>query len=87
MVLVRETRGFGVESTDPGLLPSPGCAARHGFKDFRRGTLSLYAAFNTERDEVPGKAATRHTAAEFVAFLADVVAQPAQGHKQPKTVR
>src|SRR5262249_8751862 len=42
------------------------------------GTLSLYAAFNTKTGEVLGKTAARHTSAEFVAFLADIVVnQPA----------
>jgi transposase len=34
----------------------------------------LYAAFNTKTGEVLGKTAARHTSAEFVAFLADIVA-------------
>jgi transposase len=41
---------------------------------YRHGTLSLYAAFNTKTGEVLGKTAPRHTSAEFVAFLADIVA-------------
>jgi hypothetical protein len=49
---------------------SPGRAVRHGFEDYRHGTLSLYAAFNTSTGEVLGKTAARHTSAEFVAFLA-----------------
>ena len=57
------------------VLPlSPGRAERHGFEYFRHGTLSLYAAFNTKTGEVLGKTATRHTSAEFVAFLTDIVA-------------
>ena len=40
----------------------------------RHGTLSLYAAFNTKTGEVLGKTATRHTSAEFVAFLTDIAA-------------
>jgi transposase len=47
---------------------------RHGFEYFRHGTLSLYAAFNTQTGEVIGKTAERHTSAEFVAFLTDIVA-------------
>ena len=54
------------------VLPlSPGRAERHGFEYYRHGTLSLYAAFNTKTGEVLGKTATRHTTAEFVAFLTD----------------
>ena len=35
--------------------------------------MSLYAAFNTKTGEVLGKTAARHTSAEFVAFLTDIV--------------
>src|SRR5262249_4208818 len=61
------------------VLPlSPGRAERHGFEYYRHGTLSPYAAFNTKTGEVLGKTAARHTSAEFVAFLADIVVnQPA----------
>jgi hypothetical protein len=46
---------------------------------FRHGTLSLYAAFNTRTGTVLGKTAQRHTSAEFVAFLTDLVAsQPSK---------
>lgn len=38
----------------------------------------MYAAFNTRTGEVLGKTAARHTSAEFVALLTDIVAnQPA----------
>lgn len=63
-----------LDRKDPVLPMSPGRAERHGFEYFRHGTLSLYAAFNTKTGEVLGKTATRHTSAEFVAFLADIVA-------------
>ena len=67
-----------LDRLDPVLPLSPGRAERHGFEYFRHGTLSLYAALNTATGEVLGKTANRHTSAEFVAFLADVVAsQPA----------
>ena len=61
------------------VLPlSPGRAERHGFEYYRHGTLSLYAALETRSGEVLGKTAQRHTSAEFVAFLAQIVAhQPA----------
>ena len=39
----------------------------------RHGTLSLYAALNTQTGEVVGRTATRHTSAEFVEFLQTVV--------------
>jgi transposase len=60
-------------------LLSPGRAERHGFEYFRHGTLSLYAAFNTKTGEVLGKTAARHTSAEFVAFLTDIVANQPRG--------
>lgn len=59
---------------DPVLPLSPGRIERHGFEYYRHGTLSLYAAFNTKTGEVLGKTAPRHTSAEFVAFLTDIVA-------------
>jgi len=61
------------------MLPlSPGRAESHGFEYKRNGTLSLFAALNTATGEVVGCTAPRHTSAQFVAFLADVVAsQPA----------
>ena len=63
---------------DPVLPLSPGRAERHGFEYFRHGTLSLYAAFDTKNGTVLGKTAERHTSAQFVAFLGDIVAtQPA----------
>jgi transposase len=67
-----------LDRKDPVLPLSPGRAERHGFEYYRHGTLSLYAAFNTRTGEVLGKTAQRHTSAEFVAFLTDIVAhQPA----------
>jgi hypothetical protein len=46
---------------------------------FRHGTLPLYAAFNTKTGEVLGKTAARHTSAEFVAFLGDIVVNQPRG--------
>jgi transposase len=54
-------------------------AERHGSEYYRHGTLSLYAALNTKTDEVLGKTATRHTTAEFAAFLADIVVSQPRG--------
>ena len=68
-----------LDRKDPVLPLSPGRAERHGFEYFRHGTLSLYAAFNTKTGEVLGKTAARHTSAEFVAFLADIVANQPRG--------
>ena len=68
-----------LDRKDPVLPLSPGRAERHGFEYFRHGTLSLYAAFNTKTVEVLGKTAARHTSAEFVAFLTDIVANQPRG--------
>ena len=67
-----------LDRLDPILPLSPGRAESHGFEYFRHGTLSLYAALETQSGEILGKTARRHTSAEFVGFLADIVAaQPA----------
>src|SRR6266851_5098334 len=60
-------------------LAPPGRAERHGFEYYRHGTLSLYAAFNTKSGQVLGKTVARHTSAEFVAFLSDIVANQLRG--------
>src|SRR5262245_34189494 len=62
-----------LDRLDPVLPLSPGRAERHGFEYYRHGTLSLYAAFETRTGAVLGKTAERHTSAEFVAFLGDLV--------------
>jgi transposase len=64
-----------LDRLDPVLPLSPGRAERHGFEYYRHGTLSLYAAFNTRTGAVLGKTAERHTSAEFIAFLAAILAQ------------
>jgi transposase len=68
-----------LDRKDPVLPLSPGRVERHGFEYYRHGTLSLYAAFNTKTGEVLGKAADRHTSAEFVAFLSELVANQPRG--------
>jgi transposase len=68
-----------LDRLDPVLPLSPGRAERHGFEYYRHGTLSLYAAFNTKTGEVLGKTAPRHTSAEFVAFLTDIVVNQPRG--------
>jgi transposase len=62
-----------LDRLDPVLPLSPGRAERHGFEYFRHGTLSLYAALDVRTGEVHGKTARRHTSADFVAFLGEVV--------------
>lgn len=67
-----------LDRLDPVLPLSPGRAERHGFEYFRHGTLSLFAALEIGSGKVIGKTAPRHTSAEFVAFLGQLVAhQPA----------
>jgi transposase len=63
-----------LDRLDPVLPLSPGRAERHGFEYFRHGTLSLFAAFDTRTGAVLGKTVERHTSAEFVAFLSELVA-------------
>ncbi len=53
---------------------SPGRAERHGFEYYRHGTLLLYAALDVNTGKVLGKTAMRHTSAEFIEFLGDVIA-------------
>ena len=62
-----------LDRRDPILPLSPGRAERHGFEYVRHGTLSLYAALETQSGLVLGKTAERHTSDEFVAFLEQIV--------------
>ena len=62
-----------LDRLDPVLPMSPGRAERHGFEYYRHGTLSLYAALEVRTGKVMGKTAPRHTSAEFVDFLGEVV--------------
>ena len=68
-----------LERLDPVLPLSPGRAESHGFEYFRHGTLWLYAALETQSGEILGKTARRHTSAEFVSFLEDIVASQPVG--------
>src|SRR5499427_8796579 len=63
-----------LDRLDPVLPLSPGRAERHGFEYYRHGTLSLFAALNTQTGEVVGHTVPRHTSDAFVDFLTDVVA-------------
>ena len=58
-----------------GVLPpiSPEMPERASFERNPRGTLALYAAFDIGLGEVPDNTASRHTAAEFIAFLTDLL--------------
>src|SRR6204780_4028465 len=62
-----------LDRLDPVLPLSPGRLERHGFEYRRNGTLSLYAALDTQSGKVLGKTAARHTSQEFVEFLGEVV--------------
>lgn len=62
-----------LDRLDPVLPLSPGRAERHGFEYYRHGTLSLYAALDTKTGKVHGKTTARHTSAEIVTFLGEVV--------------
>src|SRR4051794_4632896 len=62
-----------LDRLDPVLPLSPGRAERHGFEYYRHGTLSLYAALDTRTGAAQGKTAKRHTSAEFVRFLEEVI--------------
>ena len=66
-----------LDPLDPVLPLSPGRAERHGFEYYRHGTLSLYAALDTRSGQVIGQTSARHTSAEFVAFLEDLIARQA----------
>src|ERR1700735_700725 len=62
-----------LDRLDPVLPLSPGRLERHGFEYRRNGTLSLYAALDVKTGKVQGKTAERHTSAEFVDFLEQLV--------------
>jgi len=62
-----------LDRLDPVLPMSPGRMERHGFEYFRHGTLWLYAALDTLSGRVFGKPVARHTSAEFIAFLEELL--------------
>jgi transposase len=68
-----------LDRLDPVLPLSPGRAERHGFEYYRHGTLSLFAALNTQSGEVLGQTVARHTSAAFVEFLGDIVTSQPTG--------
>lgn len=63
----------------PVLPLSPGRAERHGFEYYRHGTLSLYAALDVKTGRVEGKTTRRHTSADFIGFLTDIVGKAMTG--------
>lgn len=62
-----------LDRLDPVLPMMPGTVERHGFEYYRHGTLSLYAALDVKTGRVQGKTAARHTSAEFIGFLTEIV--------------
>jgi transposase len=62
-----------LDRLDPVLPLSPGRAERHGFEYQRHGTLSLYAALDVKTGRVEGKTAKRHTSADFITFLEELI--------------
>jgi transposase len=62
-----------LDRIDPVLPSIPGGVEKQGFEYFRHGTLSLYAALDVKTGKVHGKTADRHTSAEFIAFLTEIV--------------
>ena len=80
-----------LDRLDPVLPLSPGRLERHGFEYRRNGTLSLYAALDVKTGKVQGKTAERHTSAEFVGFLEQVVSgckpQAGDSHHSRQSVR
>jgi transposase len=69
-----KTQIQALDRLDPVLPFSPGRAERHGFEYYRHGTLSLLAALEVGSGKVLGQTVDRHTSAEFVAFLEEIVA-------------
>ena len=63
-----------LDRLDPVLPLSPAAPSAMGLNISGMATLSLYAALEVASGQVLGKTALRHTSAEFVAFLADMVA-------------
>jgi transposase len=70
-----------LDRLDPVLPLSPGRAERHGFEYYRHGTLSLYAALDVKSGKVTGKTAKRHTSADFIEFVTDVVQQASRARE------
>ncbi|MCE2971544.1 MAG: IS630 family transposase [Burkholderiales bacterium] len=75
-----KTAILALDRKDRQLPSAPGRAESHVFEYKRNGTLSLFAALNTATGEVLGTA-PRHTGAQFVAFLTDVVAGQSRGRE------
>ena len=71
-----------LDRLDPVVPMLPGTVERHGFEYYRHGTLSLYAALDVKTGKIQGKTASRHTSAEFITFLNEIVKK----NPQPKEI-
>ena len=68
-----------LDRKDPVLPLSPGRAERHGFEYLPPWHLVAVRRLQHQTGEVLGKTAERHTSAEFVAFLTDIVINQPRG--------
>jgi hypothetical protein len=66
-----------LDRLDPVLPLSPGRAERHGFEYYRPRDAVAVRGSGLQTGKVQGKTAKRHTSAEFVAFLEQVVGSAA----------
>jgi transposase len=64
-----------LDRLDPVLPLSPGRAERHGFEYYRHGNVIAVCGVEREDRKRGGKTAPRHTSAEFVAFLTQLLAK------------
>lgn len=74
-----------LDRLDPVLLLSSGSAERRGFAYDRQGTLSVYAARNTQTDEVFGQIVSPHASASFSDVLGDIEATQL-GHRESHVI-
>jgi hypothetical protein len=70
-----------LDRLDPVLPLSPGRLERHGFEYYRHGTPFAVRRTQHSQRRGGGKTAARHTSQEFVAFLADLVANQPRGQE------
>jgi transposase len=73
-----------LDRLDPVLPLSPGRAERHGFEYYRHGTLSLFAALDTQSGEVLGQTVPRHTSAAWVLNASAVITPDTAGASQSR---
>lgn len=56
---------------EPAMLLSPGRTVRHGFRYYRHGTLSMYAALGTRASKILGEAVALHWSEELNGLSTD----------------